>query len=40
MGTFKLQLSLQLRTYFLYVGLFAIAVTVICVMLSWRYLNK
>lgn len=41
MGTFQLQLgNLSLGFDFLFVGVFAVVFTAICVVLSWRYLNK
>jgi ABC-2 type transport system permease protein len=40
-GTFQLQLgNFTLPFDFLYVSVFAIVVTAICIILSWRYLNK
>ena len=40
-GQFKLQLgNMSLPFDFLYVGVFAAVVTAICVVLSWKYLNK
>ena len=41
LGTFQLQIgNASLAFDFLFVGIFALAVTVICVVLSWKYLNK
>jgi len=41
LGTFQLQIgNASLAFDFLFVGIFAVAVTVICVVLSWKYLNK
>jgi ABC-2 type transport system permease protein len=41
LGTFQLQLGNQSLAFdFLFVGIFAIVVTTICIVISWRYLNK
>ncbi len=41
MGNFQFALGNQSLAFdFLFVGIFAIVVTAICVVLSWRYLNK
>lgn len=41
LGTFQLQLGNQSLAFdYLFVGIFAIVITTICIVLSWRYLNK
>jgi hypothetical protein len=41
MGNFQLALGNQSIIFdFLFVGVFAVVFTTICVVLSWRYLNK
>jgi ABC-2 type transport system permease protein len=41
MGTFQLVPGNQSLAFdFLFVGVFAVIVTVICIVLSWKYLNK
>jgi ABC-2 type transport system permease protein len=40
-GTFQFQIGNQSLAFdYLFVGIFAIVVTIICVVLSWKYLNK
>ena len=41
LGTFRWQIGNQSLAFdFLFVGVFAVVITLICVVLSWKYLNK